>query len=185
MKDLTNLLDSVAAFDNLPPFFSTESFASLGEPDAIMRELIAIADDSSHPPMRRYAAAEALFEGPWPSWQNEPSAASSVANALGTAIPHDHIHNRWGLPGHFVGGAGKRLLSLKQGVVQVLQPLLDITDALQIEGSEAAALQDVNRYRISDLAGYLICEYTNRRWEDDPSPDKRDVQIATLRRELP
>ena len=91
------------------------------------------------------------------------------------AIRADKIHNRWGLPGHFVGRSGSDLLSIKHGVEDALRPLLDDTRPLSIDGSEAATLADTAGYRVADLAGYLLATKRGETWTDDIDPAVRDA----------
>lgn len=143
--------------------------------------LVAVAGDAAATPVRRYAAAEALLQGHFASWRSSSAGRRSVAGALAVAMRNDNTHNRWGLPGHFIGRLGEQLLSLPEGVVEALAPLLDEQTELNIEGSEAATLQSAARYRIADLAAYLLSRYRELPWQAQNDLAQRDAAIAVLR----
>src|SRR5439155_272740 len=78
----------------------------------------------------------------------------------------DRLHNRWGLPGYVVGRAGGLLLSLPAGVDEALLPLLDDARELVIDGSEEATIQHMARYRVGDLAAYLLAQRHGLEWQN-------------------
>lgn len=100
---------------------------------------------------------------------------------LAQGLAHDTVHNRWGVPGQFVGPTGQLLVRLRGGVRQALEPLLDDRRALDIVGSQGATLQRAHGYRICDLAGYLLAQHEQRDWQDSPEPAARDASNAALR----
>jgi hypothetical protein len=166
-----------------PPFHEEDIRELASVPDA-EKLLVAIARDHAATPQRRYAAAEALVEGRFANWRSSSANTRAVAEALAVAMRNDTTHNRWGLPGHFTGRLGDHLLSLPVGVVQALVPLLDEDAELHIEGSEAATLHSAARYRIADLAAYLLSRYRGLPWESHSDVARRDEAIAALRAKL-
>ncbi len=181
-----------AILDRIDPFSAPAEEPSVGDRDiaelaaipGAERALVALARDASAAPARRYAAAEALLQGRFGGWRAAAADVRAVAAALAAAMRNDRTHNRWGLPGHFAGRLGERLLSLPEGVVEALVPLLDEHAQLNIEGSEAATLQSAARYRISDLAAYLLSRYRGLPWKADANTAQRDAAIAALRARL-
>ncbi len=94
-------------------------------------------------------------------------------------------HNDWGLPGHHVGTRGRELLRHGPAALAALRPLLDDAAPLAIIGSEAATLHDAARWRLADLAGWLLAQQLAPdlgRQLADPSPASRDATLAALRR---
>lgn len=182
----------LAILDRFDPFRAVADTPALGEADvAELAEiphaqdgLVAIAGDAAAVPARRYAAAEALLAGQLDGWRASSAALRSVAEALATALREDTSHNRWGLPGAFPGRLGKQLLSLPDGVVDALVPLLDDTLPLAIHGSEAATLSKAAGYRIADLAAYLLLLYRGEDWDAPADVATRDAQIAALKADL-
>lgn len=175
--ELLEVLDRIDAFrqDTTDPVFAAADLKAIaGSPEAI-RVLIAIARDEQAPLGRRYAAAEAIAQsGATEMLASDAGAARAVATMLARAMARDEIHNRWGLPGHFVGETGKLLLALGAGVRDALLPLLSDERPLDIVGSQAATLQHAHRYRLGDLAGYLLAVERGVPWHDDADPAVRD-----------
>jgi hypothetical protein len=181
---LLRTLDSVDPFWNQDagPIFPPEAIRALAGIDGIEHELLAIATDEAQPLARRFAAVEALFQGGWTDWRTGEQGPV-IARVLADAIRADRIHNRWGLPGYFVGRSGADLLSIEDGVEQALAPLLDDERRLTIHGGETSTVADTAGYRIADLAGYLIATRRGEPWPDDPDPAVRDTELERLRRE--
>jgi hypothetical protein len=146
--------------DSVKPFWNTDA-GPIFPPEA-MRALERVDDE---PLTRRFAAVEALFQGGWTSWR-DGDRGPAIAHVMAEAIAADQIHNRWGLPGHFVGRSGKDLLSIRRGVDDALTPLLEDERPLAIVGSETATVAEMAGYRISDLASYLIATYRGETWSD-------------------
>ena len=140
------------------PTLSEDELQALAAIADIEEELVAVAADPEQPLPRRFAAASAMFQGGWTDWRDGPAGAA-IAAALAAAIREDHSHNRWGLPGVFVGPSGADLLHIDVGVDEALTPLLDDQRELVIEGSEAAARAEREHFRIADLAAYLIAKH--------------------------
>ncbi|HEX7837708.1 MAG TPA: hypothetical protein VF469_09610 [Kofleriaceae bacterium] len=65
---------------------------------------------------------------------------------------------------------------------EALEPLLADRRSLEIVGSQAATLQRAHRYRICDLAGYLLAQHEHVSWQDSADPAMRDASNAGLRR---
>lgn len=184
-RELPGVLDRVDAFrhGSLTPLFDEAALHAIaGSPEAV-RMLIDIAGDERAPLGRRYAAAEAIAQsGHADALARDADAARAVAAMLAKALVRDEIHNRWGVPGYFVGQTGKLLLALGPGVREALLPLLADERPLEIIGSQAATLNHAHRYRIRDLAGYLLAVEQGVPWQDDPDPAIRDRNIERLQR---
>lgn len=184
--ELATLLDAVDPFTNvvIAPLFDARRLEELRAIPDVKDELVAVVNDESAPLARRIAAAQALLEGGWgASLAAEQSAA--VASVLAAAIAHDTLHNRWGLPGYTVGPVGTLLLSLPPASVeQALRPLLTDDRELVIDGSEEATIARAARYRVADLAGYLIAVRRGLSWRDDLDPTVRDGEIERVRAAL-
>jgi hypothetical protein len=182
----------LAILDRFDPFRAVADTPALGAADVAelatiphaQDVLVQIAGDDDATPARRYAAAEALLEGQLDDWRASSAAQRAVAQALAMALRDDTSHNRWGMPGEFPGRLGKQLLSLTDGVVDALVPLLDDALPLAIHGSEAATLSKAAGYRIADLAAYLLLLYRGDDWDAPGDVATRDAQIAALRAEL-
>ena len=168
-------LDSVKPFWNTDagPLFPPEAIRALQRIDDVELELLDLAGDDGQPLERRFAAVEALFQGGWTSWR-DGERGPAIAEVMADAIGADQLHNRWGVPGHFVGRSGRDLLSIGRGVDEALTPLLDDGRPLAIVGSETATVSEQAGYRISDLAAYLIATHRGEAWADDPDPAVRD-----------
>jgi hypothetical protein len=165
-------------------FFPDAAMRALASRPAIERELLEIVRQPAQALARRYAAVEALAQGRWMSWTSSPEDSRAAARVLAQAMAADRSHNHWGLPGAYMGRPAKILAALPTGVVESLAPLLSDSRPLTIYGSEAATSQSLARYRISDLAAYLIANHLGRPWTDNPDPAVRDIEIARLREQL-
>jgi hypothetical protein len=156
---LVRSLDSVDPFwnDDGRPIFPPEAMRLLADIPDVEDALLAVAADEEQPLARRFAAVEALFQGGWTSWRSGPQAPV-LARVMADAIRADAIHNRWGLPGHYVDRSGKDLLSIEAGVEDALTPLLDDDRPLSIDGSEAATIAHDESPTIADLARYLLAQ---------------------------
>lgn len=180
---LLEALDRVDAFrqDTTAPVLDDADLQAIaGSPEAI-RTLIGIASDEQAPLGRRYAAAEAIAQsGATDVLASDAVAARAVAAMLARAMARDEIHNRWGLPGYFVGGTGKLLLALGSDVRSALLPLLLDERPLNIIGSKEGTTQHAHRFRIRDLAGYLLALDQGVPWVEDADPAVRDRSIQLL-----
>jgi hypothetical protein len=177
------VLDQVEVFSYLAadPLFTDSQLRTLaGLPDPA-QALRAVVLDEAAPLGRRYAAVEAAVQGGWSGWMQRDADARVVASVLAHGMVRDQIHNRWGMPGQFVATTGRILVGLPAGVRPALEPLLGDTQLLEIMGSQAATLQLENKYRICDLAGYLLAEHEHVPWQDARDPTVRDASNARLR----
>lgn len=177
------VLDQVEVFSYLAadPLFNESqlhTLAGLADPSQALRGVIV---DETAPLGRRYAAVEAAVQGGWAGWMQRQADARIVASVLARGMVGDQIHNRWGLPGQFIGPTGRILVGLSAGVREALEPLLGDPRELEIMGSQAATLQRANRYRICDLAGYLLAQHEHAPWQDSADPAVRDASNARLR----
>ncbi len=166
------------------PLFSDDSMAKLVALPSSEEQLLTVVRDPSSDQALRFVAAEALVEGNWTDWRSDPANRRAVADVLANAISQDRIHNRWGLPGSFVGPFGNRLISLGAEAEAALVPLLDDARPLHIVGSEAATLNSQSQFRVSDLGAWLIATARHSPWQADGPPAERDIAIADLRRQM-
>lgn len=182
--DVLALLDRSDPFRALAdaPALDAGTVGELAAIDGAEAQLVDIAGDPSASPARRYAAAEALLEGRLDGWRSSRGSVSAVASALAVALREDTSHNRWGLPGHFAGRLGKQLVALPSGVEEALGPLLDDDAPLIVEGSEPSTINELARYRIGDLAGYLLSLHRGDPWDAPAEPAKRKGFVARLKR---
>jgi hypothetical protein len=176
------VLDQVEAFSYLAadPLFTDSqlhTLAGLADPAEALRGVVV---DETATLGRRYAAVEAAAQGGWSGWMQRHADARVVASVLAHGMAQDQIHNRWGMPGQFVGPTGRILIGLPAGVREALEPLLADQRPLEIMGSQAATLQRANKYRICDLAGYLLAQREGVPWQDSPDPVVRDQSNAQL-----
>ena len=181
------VLDQVDAFSYLAadPLFSDaqlHTLAGLSDPGQALRGVVT---DPAAPLARRYAAVEAAVQGNWAGWMQQDADARVAASVLAQGMVQDQIHNRWGVPGQFVGPTGKILVGLRAGVREALAPLLSNQRPLEIMGSQGATLSRANRYRICDVAGYLLAEHEHATWQDSADPAVRDQSNAGLRSASP
>lgn len=151
------LLDGVDPYysPDAGPVFPTERLPELR---AAADELAAAVRDGRSSPARRFAAVLALLESGASEALREEQTSRAAAEALAAAIPRDRVHNRWGLPHAFVGPLGQALLALPAGAGEALTPLLEDDTELRIDGGEAATVQQHERYRVADLAAYLLAQ---------------------------
>jgi hypothetical protein len=154
---ITRILDEVdpAGTGADGALFTAPQLAALAAIPSSDDQLMEMVADASLAPARRFVAAEALSEGPWSGWRPSPHDRGVVAGALADAMATDRSHNRWGLPGTFVGPFGRRLMSLGAEADDALRAYLDDARPLAIEGSEAATINAGAGYRVGDLAAWL------------------------------
>jgi hypothetical protein len=181
------VLDQVDAFsyEAADPLFSDaqiHALAGLPDPARAMRDVVV---DDTAPLARRYAAVEAAVQGGWSAWMQGDADARVVASVFARGLGHDQVHNRWGVPGQFVGPTGRILVGLRAGVREALEPLLVDRRPLEFVGSQAPTLQRARGYRICDLAGYLLAQHEHVAWQDSADPAVRDASNAALARTVP
>jgi hypothetical protein len=167
------------------PLFNEATLKVLAGIPAAESKLLAIVHDDNAPPDRRFVAAEALVEGGWSGWRTKPEDRRAMADVLANALARDRVHNRWGLPGEFVGRFGKQFATLHAEGDRALRRLLDDRRPLAIAGSEAATINSKARYRVADLAAWLLASAHGVEWRNDPDPAVRDAEIAKLRKQFP
>jgi len=163
-----------------PLFHEADLKALAGIPSAESK-LLAVVHDKDTSADHRFVAAEALLEGGWTNWRSKREDRHAVADVLADALVRDRVHNRWGLPGEFTGRFGKQLLGLQAEGDAALRRLLNDNRPLEIAGSEAATLNSKARYRVSDLAAWLLISTYGVPWSNNPDPAVRDAEIARLR----
>jgi hypothetical protein len=185
-SSVDTMLDSAPVFRQREdaPLFSTEQLNLLVEAGGSQARLLGIVRDPAQSLVRRVAAVEALAQQGWNTWRTSPADSAAVAGVLAQAMVRDQIHNHWGLPGAYVGHTGAILVGAHHGVAEALAPLLTNHTVLTIVGSETATMQALFRYRIADLAAWLICQQRQEPWVDHVDPAERDVEIEGLRTRL-
>jgi hypothetical protein len=168
--ELMAMLDRAAALDatDWSEVLSAHDLEDLTRVPDVEQALVEIVKRREEPSRRRRVAVEALALGPWTRWRDQVTSRAA-AQVLAEALATDVSHNRWGLPGAFLGRAGQILCDLPEGVVESLQPLLDDRRPLTIYGSEAATEQHLQQFRICDLAAFIIACHLRRPWVDDRS----------------
>lgn len=181
------VLDQVDVFsyEAADPLFSDvqlHALAGLSDPARALRDVVV---DDTTSLAQRYAAIEAAVQGGWSVWMQGDADARVVASVLGQGLGRDQVHNRWGVPGQFVGPTGRILVGLRAGVREALEPLLADRRPLEFVGSQAPTLQRVRGYRICDLAGYLLAQHEQVAWQDSADPAVRDASNAALVRTAP
>lgn len=181
---LTSILRGISAAGPGPdaPLFSAGDLAKLEALPSPEEGLLQLMRDSNSDPTTRFIAAEALAEGNWSAWRSDADLRKALADVLANALANDRVHNRWGLPGSFIGPFGRRLLSLGAEAQTALDALLRDNRPLQITGSEAATLNSQAHYRVADLAAWLIATARQIPWQPAGVPAERDAAIADLRR---
>lgn len=180
---LIAILECVDPAGNGPdgPLFDPKGLAGVSALDRAEERLLEVVRDSGQSDSLRFAAANALIEGGWSTWRNQADSRSAVASCLVATMRKDLSHNRWGLPGEFVGPYGERLLGLADGGVAPLRMALDDPASLSIEGSEAHTIQVAAKYRVADLSGWLLTRILGTDWPDNPDPAVRDESMRCLR----
>jgi len=163
------------------PLFAAGEMAKLTALPSAEADLLELVRDANCDPATRFIAAEGLVESSLTAWRNKAENRRDVADVLAKAMADDQSHNRWGLPGSFLGPFGKRLLSLGAEAESALVPLLSDGRLLNIEGSEAATLNSQFKFRVSDLAGWLIASSFHLPWPPEGTSAERDAAIAELR----
>jgi len=166
------------------PLFSGDDMSKLAELPSSEEQLLRLVRDLDSGQGIRFVAAEALVEGNWKDWREDAGVRGAVADVLANAMANDRTHNRWGLPGSFVGPFGKRLLAVGTEAEAALVPLLSDARPLHIVGSEAATLNSQANFRVSDLAAWLIATSRKIPWQPSQVPGERDAAIAALRRRI-
>lgn len=180
---LLGLLAEIDAAGTEPdgPMFDGVALARLSRIPNVERYLVALASDPGADDTLRFVAANALFERSWKSWMESTESRAAIARVMTTAMQHDRLHNRWGLPGAFVGLYGSRLLSLGDVARSPLREALNDSRLLNIAGSEAHTDQILGRFRVADLAGWLLSKLLGQAWPDSDDPATRDEAIRRLR----
>jgi hypothetical protein len=184
MTTLTQQLDAVRVFanDDGSDLFSGAAMRAIaGVPNAD-QELVVIIESPSEPIERRFSAVEAALQKGLPADLLDATTTAKILEVVVAAIPKDKYHNRWGLPGHSLGRLSKRLLKLPGLDDSMLEPLLGDSTPLVILGSESATIQSTHKYRVADLAAFMIARARKIDYADDRDPAVRDRFIAGLRK---
>ncbi len=166
------------------PLFNDEQNRLLLEAGGSDPYLLDIVRDANQPLARRTAAIEALSQRGSNTWRESASDSATVAGVLAQSMTQDRVHNHWGLPGAYVGHTGAILVGARYGVAEALAPLLANNTSLTILGSETATIQALAKYRIADLAAWLLLQQRGEPWVDHVEPAERDKEISRLRLRL-
>src|SRR5271170_1459409 len=107
---LTSILRGISAAGSGPdaPLFSEGDMSKLEALPSSEEGLLQLIRDSNSDQTIRFIAAEALAEGNWSAWRSDADTRQALADVLTNALANDRIHNRWGLPGSFIGPFGGR-----------------------------------------------------------------------------
>src|SRR5262245_59111739 len=115
---MITILDGVKPFWNMDagPIFKAADIQAIQATPNAEDELLALIRDQGQSLARRFAAVEALAQAGFNRWRQSAADSTTIAQVLAAAIPQDKIHNRWGLPGNFLGRTGEFLLGVPHGV---------------------------------------------------------------------
>lgn len=127
-------------------------------------------------------ALEALREADPISYNSIP--ASERAAVYVKALQDNSFYNAWGLPGYNLTDTARALISLGEGAVAALRPLLSDTRPAFHSGSKQATTSKVYGNRVCDYAWVFICHIRNQSCEYEQDPAERDRAIEELRRSL-
>lgn len=137
-------------------------------------ELSDVVADAEAAPRLRVLAHELLVEAGQPS-------RPELADAYCRALPEDFAHNWWGMPGQYLERLGRTTVAFGRRAIPCLARLFDDGRRLRYIGGEEAALNEEMRYRVRDLAAYLVSEISGVTYEDAKEPEARDEFIEGLR----
>ncbi len=100
------------------------------------------------------------------------------------ALANARSYNVWGLPGQYVGKAGKHLITLGRSAVPYLMPYLDDRRRAPIWGSEAATVDEEFQNRVCDHAAVLLAAILGIDYEHTKDPSVRDANILRFREQF-
>jgi hypothetical protein len=155
-----------------------ETLDSLWHTPGVPARLAALSGDLSAPAEARFLAAETLFRRDSSALTEARKAA--LAPAYAEALRHAALANPWGLPGTLDGPAGQHVVSLGEPAVAALTPLLTDGRPVLYAGSAEATFGNSYRYRVKDLAAFLISRIRGLSYPVHLSPVDRDTEIARL-----
>jgi hypothetical protein len=146
--------------------------------------LRAIGLDASCPIRVRLAA----FEG-WIGLNGEAAlgtlddaTADVMAAVQAGAIRGADDGMPWGLPANVTASPlSRHVIVLGRRALPALKPLLDDARELPYSGSETAAVAELRKYRVQDLAAGIVAVIVGQAYDDAPAPAERDRQIASFR----
>ncbi|HWW76926.1 MAG TPA: hypothetical protein VNZ44_16115 [Pyrinomonadaceae bacterium] len=149
--------------------------ASLLSRPGVEAEVARVVAARGVEPRVRVLAHEMLMEaGRAPS----PEVAEDYCRAL----PEGFAHNWWGMPGQYLERLGRTTVALGAAADACLSLLLEDARPLGYFGSEEPTLNASRRYRVRDLAAYLLAAIRGVPYEDAERPGDRDRFIEELRR---
>jgi hypothetical protein len=99
-------------------------------------------------------------------------------------LPAGFLHNWWGMPGQYLERLGRTMVEFGELAIPCLVRLLDDRQMLGYFGSEEPTLSQEMKYRVCDLAAYLITIIIGVPYQDAKQPEERDRFSAELRRIL-
>lgn len=140
-------------------------------------ELAAMMTANEVEPKLRVLAHELLIEAGQPV---RPDLAESYCQTL----PAGFQHNWWGMPGQYLERLGQTMIIFGQAAIPCLTRLLDNRQPLGYFGSEEPTLSSAMKYRVCDLAAYLIATIKQIPYQDIEQVAKRDRFIAELLQSL-
>ena len=133
---------------------SNTNLDELWSSDHAAFDLRQLALDAQQDDQNRFLAAEVLFRKD-PSFP-PPDHVDDLAQLYARMLKGTATGNMWGLPGHFVGDAGRHLVSLGEEGAQALRTLLDDETGVAYEGSEESTIGSERTFRVKDVAAFLI-----------------------------
>jgi hypothetical protein len=147
-------------------------------------ELRRLALDPAAPMPARFLAAEVLFarQPGYPPETAKGDLAPVYAAALDENLPR--MANPWGLPGQLDGPVGQHAVALGEPAAAALAGLLGDDRPIHYSGSEEATFGNSYRYRVKDIAAFLIASIRSLPFAVDRDPGVRDAEIERLRRSL-
>ncbi|WP_428265896.1 hypothetical protein [Haliangium sp.] len=143
----------------------------------------ALLADPAIDDQARFLAAEVVYRvnNDWP--ENAP--LDLLAAAYAAALANDYIGaaNPWGLP-ETLGVVSLHVLEMGQAATPHFLALLDDDTPVQYAGSEGATIGNRYRYRVKDIAAFLVSCIEMSAYGVSEDPDERDRRIEALRERL-
>jgi hypothetical protein len=149
-----------------------------------IRKLERLALDPEMPTLARFLGAEILFDymPGFPPPSARPDLASVYATAL--AANFTQIANPWGLPGELDGRVGRHVIELGSDAIASFSRLLADGTPIIYGGSKDATVGNSYRYRVRDVAAFLISQVSEIGFGVAHDPAVRDRDIERMGRML-
>jgi hypothetical protein len=127
-------------------------------------------------------ALEVLREADRKAYDSIPAAERIEVYAH--SLENSDFFNTWGLPGYQLTATSRALIALGDEAVSRLRTLLEDQRSAPLSGSQDATTSKMYANRVCDYAWVFIAEIKQEHYEYFQSPNKRDVAIKALRRQL-